>query len=332
MTDTARRPARATDERLPAELVLHVGTAAVPVAACARSAPPADGARRPADPGPRRCRCAPATGRCCAIPAGRPSPPGCSCWTPTRPPLRRRGAAAARARELAGATGRPDAVGRGRPARRRARARTSPASACDTAPLPDVGGWLVDPDAPRVGWVAAAGDAVDAWAAAHPLDPAMPAAALRHELGLPAAAARPRRLVAAAGLQAADGRVQPARPRPPRSAVPRTPCAPSSSGCASSPFAAPERDELAALRLGHARARRGGRRPGGCCARRADIVLLPGAVDEAVRLLAALPQPFTASAARQALGTTRRVVIPLLEHLDELGRTERVDGTTRRVR
>ncbi len=64
----------------------------------------------------------------------------------------------------------------------------------------------------------------------------------------------------------------------------------------------------------------------------ADIVLLPDAVDEAVRRLAALPQPFTASAARQALDSTRRVVIPLLEHLDQLGRTERVDGTTRRVR
>ena len=34
-----------------------------------------------------------------------------------------------------------------------------------------------------------------------------------------------------------------------------------------------------------------------------------------MRVLAALPQPFTTSEARQALGTTRRVAIPLLEHL-----------------
>ncbi|MDT4933132.1 MAG: selenocysteine-specific elongation factor, partial [Pseudonocardiales bacterium] len=47
--------------------------------------------------------------------------------------------------------------------------------------------------------------------------------------------------------------------------------------------------------------------------------------------LAALPQPFTASEARQALGTTRRVAIPLLEHLDAQGRTERIDTTSRRV-
>jgi selenocysteine-specific elongation factor len=44
-----------------------------------------------------------------------------------------------------------------------------------------------------------------------------------------------------------------------------------------------------------------------------------------------LPQPFTASAARQVLGTTRRVVIPLLEYLDRAGATERVGTNDRRV-
>ena len=45
----------------------------------------------------------------------------------------------------------------------------------------------------------------------------------------------------------------------------------------------------------------------------------------------ALPQPFTTSDARQALGTTRRVVIPLLEHLDARGWTRRLDAGHREV-
>jgi selenocysteine-specific elongation factor len=60
------------------------------------------------------------------------------------------------------------------------------------------------------------------------------------------------------------------------------------------------------------------------------IVLLPGADAAAAAVLAELPQPFTASAARQALDTSRRVVIPLLEHLDRSGFTVRVDETHRR--
>jgi selenocysteine-specific elongation factor len=63
-----------------------------------------------------------------------------------------------------------------------------------------------------------------------------------------------------------------------------------------------------------------------------DVYLLPGADHEAARILAALPQPFTLSQARQALGTTRRVAVPLLEMLDRLGRTERVDEIRRRAR
>jgi len=55
-------------------------------------------------------------------------------------------------------------------------------------------------------------------------------------------------------------------------------------------------------------------------------------VELAADQLADLPQPFTTSEARQALGTTRRVVIPLLEHLDRLGVTERMDAGHRRLR
>jgi selenocysteine-specific elongation factor len=63
-----------------------------------------------------------------------------------------------------------------------------------------------------------------------------------------------------------------------------------------------------------------------------DIALLPTAPGLAADRLSGLPQPFTLSAARQALGTTRRVAVPLLEHLDRIGVTERVDGDLRRLR
>ena len=62
-----------------------------------------------------------------------------------------------------------------------------------------------------------------------------------------------------------------------------------------------------------------------------NVVLLPDALDEAVRVLAALPQPFTLSAARQALGTTRRVAVPLLELLDRRGLTRRLPDDVRVV-
>jgi selenocysteine-specific elongation factor len=63
-----------------------------------------------------------------------------------------------------------------------------------------------------------------------------------------------------------------------------------------------------------------------------SVVLLPDAPDEAVRRLAALPQPFTTSEARQALQTSRRVVLPLLAHLDRTGRTLRLPDDRRRLR
>ena len=65
---------------------------------------------------------------------------------------------------------------------------------------------------------------------------------------------------------------------------------------------------------------------------RDNVVLLPGADDVAVRRLSELEQPFTTSQARQALATSRRVALPLLEHLDRTGRTVRLPDDRRRVR
>ena len=157
----------------------------------------------------------------------------------------------------------------------------------------------------------------------------MPTAALRRELGLPDDERLTSAVVAEAGLGAGDGRVS--RPGTGvdldrgatglRTLLQRL---------RDDPFAAPERAELDALGLG-VRELAAAQRAGVLVRVSADIVLAPAALDQAVELLSALPQPFTTSAARQALGTTRRVAIPLLEHLDAQGVTRRVDPARRTI-
>jgi selenocysteine-specific elongation factor len=60
-------------------------------------------------------------------------------------------------------------------------------------------------------------------------------------------------------------------------------------------------------------------------------VLAPGADTESARLLATLPEPFTAAQAREMLRTTRRVALPLLQYLDRAGITERLADDRRRL-
>ncbi len=91
---------------------------------------------------------------------------------------------------------------------------------------------------------------------------------------------------------------------------------------AAAPFAAPDAERLGALRLGAAELAAAER--AGALVRIADgVVLLPSAVDAAAGALSRLPQPFSVSEARTALGTTRRVAVPLLELLDRRGTTRR---------
>ena len=100
---------------------------------------------------------------------------------------------------------------------------------------------------------------------------------------------------------------------------------------AGAPFAAPDAGRLRELGL-DGRAIGAAARAGLLLRVTEQIVLAPGAQAEAARALAALPQPFTAAEARQALGTTRRVAIPLLEYLDRAGITQRLPDDRRRVR
>jgi selenocysteine-specific elongation factor len=59
------------------------------------------------------------------------------------------------------------------------------------------------------------------------------------------------------------------------------------------------------------------------------VVLGPDALDRAAETLATLVQPFSVSDVRRALGTTRRVAVPLLEQLDARRVTRRADDGTR---
>lgn len=245
-----------------------------------------------------------------------------------RPPsLRRRGAAGERAAELGRMTGRADAAAE---LRRRKLVRVGDLAAMGAVPqaVPVAGDWLADPD-----WWHGLRDrlaaAVSAHAADHPLEPGLPAETARQRLGLP-----DRALVAAltaAPLTYRGGRIygSPTMPDLPPDVyaaveVIRT-------GLRADPFLAPDARRLRALRLDR-RQLAAAVKAGYLLRVSPEVYLLPGADDLAARILAALPQPFTLSEARQALGTTRRVAVPLLEMLDRLGRTVRLDETRRRAR
>jgi selenocysteine-specific elongation factor len=97
------------------------------------------------------------------------------------------------------------------------------------------------------------------------------------------------------------------------------------------PFRAPEADDLRELGLGR-RELAAAVRFGRLTALAEGVVLGPGTEERAVAVLAGIEQPFTVSAARRALDSTRRVVVPLLERLDAAGHTERLADGTRRTR
>jgi selenocysteine-specific elongation factor len=100
---------------------------------------------------------------------------------------------------------------------------------------------------------------------------------------------------------------------------------------ADAPFSAPTAERLNELGLS-ARAAAAAERAGLLRRLPGNVVLGADAPDRAARILARLPQPFTAAEARQALQTSRRVVIPLLEWLDRQGITRRLPDDRRTVR
>lgn len=304
--DVALRPAG----DLHRELMLHVGSAAVPVQV--RQLGAAAARLRLARPLPLR------VGDIGLLrdPGGHRIAAGLEVLDVRPRPLRRRGAARERAAELA--TG---------------RARTpecAHAAELRAMGLPlsgqRVGDWVVDPN-----WWAERRDcatsAVQRWAADHDVAAGMPLETLRQHTGLPAAELVPK-LLEGTGFQVRDGLVG-----APGAALPArvdTAVRTVEQWLAAAPFRAPEADELAELKLGTrelAAAVRAGR-----LSRITDgVVLGPDALERAAEVLAKLPQPFTVSEARRALDTTRRVAVPLLEQLDARRVTRRADDGTRIV-
>jgi selenocysteine-specific elongation factor len=151
-------------------------------------------------------------------------------------------------------------------------------------------------------------------------------------------AAQPGHRAAAGGH--ADGATQPTASRP----APANPPAPAGlpapvaravqavlDSLADAPFSAPNADRLQELGL-NTRAAAAAERAGLLRRLPGNVVLAPDAGERATRILAGLPQPFTAAEARQALQTSRRVVIPLLEWLDREGITRRLPDDRRIMR
>ncbi|ORA68850.1 selenocysteine-specific translation elongation factor [Mycolicibacterium elephantis] len=296
---------RAADE-LPRNLVLHIGSAAVPAtvrplgaAARLRLARPLPlrvgdvGLLR--DPGRHRIAA------------------GIEVLDVRPPPLRRRGAARERAAELASGQARPPVCARVD----ELRAMGFPLDGLR------VGEWVVDEQwwAQRRGEASAA---VERWSREHDIAAGMPLETLRQALELPAAG-----LVAevldGTGLVVADGLVR----RPDAELPPRVDEAVRTleKWLAAEPFRAPEADQLSELELGPrelaaaVRAKRLIRVAEG-------VVLGADAFERAAEVLATLAQPFTVAEAKRALNTTRRVAVPLLEQLDARGVTRRgPDGT-----
>ncbi|MEO3770995.1 selenocysteine-specific translation elongation factor [Micromonospora sp. B9E7] len=304
---------------LPATLTLHVGSAAVPVRV------------RPLGPDTVRLRLARPLpllvgDRALLRDPGRHHVSGgVRVLDVAPPPLARRGAAAARAQALAELDGRPDLAGELR-RRRLVRAGALIRMGVPVHAAPVAGDWLADPAHwQRLGEQVT--EEVARYTREHPLEPGMPVDALRQRLALPdrvlvEALVRPPLRIHAGRVGAAG---VDALPEPVARAVQRV-----RAEYGDRPFRAPEADRLVDLGLGPREI--GAAVRAGALLRLADnVVLLPDALDGAVRVLAGLPQPFTLSAARQALDTTRRVAVPLLELLDRRGATRRLPDDARIV-
>ncbi len=263
---------------------------------------------------------------------------GATVLDPAPPALTRRGAAAAAGRELAAWPDPPTAADL---LRRHGLLRTAALAAMGvrgSSPASvRAGDWLADPDR----WAALRrqlAEAVAAHARRDPLAVGMPLEAARAALGLPDRALAEALARDTDGqLQAADGYLRPAGPA---SAGPAGPSLPPRvaaavrailADLAAAPFLAPDAARLRDLGLDHKAVAAAAR--AGLLLRVAEqIVLPPDAAARAAGILAGLPQPVTTAEARQALGTTRRVALPLLEYLDRAGVTQRLPDDRRRLR
>ncbi|MFJ6854162.1 selenocysteine-specific translation elongation factor [Streptomyces sp. NPDC091271] len=310
-----------------AEVILHAGSAAVP----ARVRRLGDGTARiraeralPLDIGERALLRDP--GRCRVV-------AGIVVLDADPPPFTRRGAAARRHSDLVKRPDTPDLAEE--IARRGAVRRTGLTSSGRLAPggstpegTTEVAGWIVhDP------WWRECRDrlaaAVRERAAAHPLSPALPRkTALRlSELPDPALLDA---VVDGLGMVRDGPGIREADTRPELSDRAEAALDALCARLAADPFDAPGRPELDQLGLttAHLRAAVG---RGRLFRVQQGVYVHADAVSLALGRLAPLPQPFTLSDGRKALGTSRRVAVPLFELLDRLGRTRSTPEGLRRL-
>lgn len=187
-----------------------------------------------------------------------------------------------------------------------------------------VGGWLVDPALleQRGEQLAAA---VAEHAAENPLEPGMPLEVARQVTEMPDA--RLIELLLGSRLTLTQGRVHIAGPVSGLPDAVRSAIGALRAELAERPFAAPNAHRLGELGLG-AKQLAAAVRAGELTKIANGIYLAPGADDDAIERLRALPTPFTLSQARQALDTTRRVTVPIMELLARRGLSRQLpDGT-----
>ena len=317
-----------TPPKLSRQLVLHIGSAAVPVTL--RSLGPQHlrlGLRVPLplqigdrallrDPGLRRVVT------------------GVVVLDPAPPPLAERGAAQRRATLLSGVSDQPDLHGevdrrqvvRGNSSRSSAfpRSRCRPESSSRTVGL-----------SPRHDGRSGGGSSND-WSSTTPrrddrlLKNGIGQAEAVLELSLP----DPELLAPLVGgieeLELADGQLRDRRRGRVLDHALLLALQPTLERLAESPFEAPSAEELVTAGL-HARQLAAAAAAGVVMVLPGGVVVAPEAPARASEILARLPQPFTASEARTALATSRKVAIPLLEHLDRVGLTRRVDKAHREI-
>ncbi|MDN5893039.1 MAG: selenocysteine-specific translation elongation factor [Nocardioides sp.] len=245
---------------------------------------------------------------------------------PLPPKLRRRGAPARRAEALARSSGKPDLADE---LARRGVVHVDLMRRLGVPVLGDhlaVGPWLISRTrGERASHQMA--DLVTAHDRSDPLDPGVPLPALAHRLRLPGPEVV--RALVAAPLRVVDGRVR----GPGDAALPPGVVKAVTevlSRLEAAPFGAPTADDLRDLGL-DSRALGATVKAGLLLRVGPGIVLGPEAESRAVAVLRDLPQPFTTSQARQALGTTRRVALPLLDHLDRRGLTRRLPDDRREM-
>ncbi len=195
--------------------------------------------------------------------------------------------------------------------------------------VPSGKGWLVAP-AHAEDLVSRLDELVSRHARNEPLSPGLPAETARQQLGLPAVellevlVRPPLRLEAGVVV---DGRRKDGAELPPSLAASVDALL---LELEKAPYVAPEANRLQELGLGK-RELAAAVRAGALVRVGEAIYLSPEAVRDAVEPLRRLSQPFTMRDARRAWETSRRVAIPLLQHLDSLGMTERLPDDRRRV-